>query len=85
MRPPALLEFSMAWTLKVWFGYDGWDCVGSSPVINQDFDTKAQANTYGQGVLADGYQLECDDITHFFPGSAVVHMKLEPAVEEEEE
>ena len=72
----------MAWTLKIWFGYDGGSDVGSSPVINQDFDTKAQANTYGQGVLADGYKLVEGDVTNFFPGSAIVHIRLEPAAEE---
>lgn len=72
----------MAWTLKVWFGYDGGSDIGSLPVIDQEFGTQAQANEYGQGVLADGYQLADGDITHFFPGSAVVHLKLEPVVEE---
>ena len=73
----------MAWTLKVWCGYDGWCDGATSPVIEMDFSTKAQENTYGQGIIADGYLLEDGDETHFFPGSAVTHMKLEPAVEEE--
>ena len=73
----------MAWTLKVWFGYDGWCDGAGSPVIDQDFDTQAQANSYGQGVIADGYQLVNGDVIHFFPGASVVHIKLEPAVEEE--
>ena len=71
----------MAWTLRIWFGYDGWDGSGS-PAIDQDFGTKAQANTFGQSVLADGYQLDEGDVTNFFPGTAVTRMKLEPAVEE---
>ena len=71
----------MAWRLKIWFGYDGW--IGPiSPVVEQDFGTKAQANTFGQSVIADGYQVEDGDMIHFFPGSAVVHMQLEPAPEE---
>lgn len=68
----------MAWELTVYFG-DNRMPEGTEKTMGyvEEFATKAQANTKGQALLADGHLVTHDSITHFFPACSITHMKLE--------
>ena len=77
----------MLWKLEVWFGYNGWiNDDHHKPAVDEDFETKPEAVSRGQEVLAEGYTVNISGVHFHFPASAITKVKIgeyEPPEEEE--
>jgi hypothetical protein len=63
----------MAWELEVWWGYSD-KC--SRPVLEEEFDTKADGVTRATEILSDGYTVSGPGIHHFYPAAGITHVGL---------
>ena len=73
----------MPWKLQVWFAYSDR---ADAPLV-EEFDTKAEGITRAGEVLAeDGVTVNDNGTYHYYPISALTHIKLsEYEIPEEEE
>ena len=71
----------MAWVLRIWFGFSDKGC----PAFVEEVANQAAGNARAQVILADGYTVTDGTCTHFYPASAINHIKLKEKAEEPEE
>ena len=70
----------MAWKLEIWWGYSS-KC--SQPVLEEEFDTKAEGATRAAEVLVDGYTISVPGSHQYFPAGSITYVDLYEFSEEE--
>ena len=62
----------MSWYLKAWWGYR----TGSSPKLDEEFDTKAEGLTRVAEILANGYTVSSPGAHLHYPASGIMFVSL---------